>query len=187
MNERVPDRYPLYDHQGLHALLDAMTQQIAARFDRMPLLLVGVLRRGVPLAEQLHARLARQHPDWSIERIDLKVKRYSDDLRLLHPETRLDLGAGQATLDLAGRRMLVVDDVLYQGHSLFRVVEFLRSRGGEFIHAAVLVDRCAARLPVTAEIVGARLQIAPADVIECNIPPYEANWQIDLYRPGASG
>jgi pyrimidine operon attenuation protein/uracil phosphoribosyltransferase len=40
---------------------------------------------------------------------------------------------------------------------------------------------------VYADIVGVALQIAPDDVIECNVPPYENEFAIDLWRPAASG
>lgn len=178
----MSERFPLYDADGVAALLDGMARQAAAKLDDTPLTLIGVLRRGAPLADALHARLLQLRKGWQIERIDLKVKRYSDDLQLLHQDTLLETTAEQASRQFTGRRLLVVDDVLYQGHSLFRVLEYLRARHAESIHAAVLVDRAVTRLPIRADIVGATLQIAPADVIECNVPPYEPQWRIDLYR-----
>ena len=48
---------------------------------------------------------------------------------------------------------------------------------------AVLVDRCAQRLPLRADIVGLTLQIAPEDVIECNVPPFEEVFAVDVWRP----
>ena len=51
------------------------------------------------------------------------------------------------------------------------------------IRAAVLADRCVAQLPVHADIVGIRLQVAPGDVVECNVPPYEDELRIELLRP----
>ena len=39
-------------------------------------------------------------------------------------------------------------------------------------------------MPVRADIVGLTLKIAPGDVIECNVPPYEADFAVDLWRPG---
>lgn len=179
----MAERFPLYSRAGVETLLDDMARQALAALDTGPLTLVGVLRRGGPLAEALERRLRAARPDWDIERIDLKVKRYSDDLRLLHPETRLEADPEQSGRDFSARRLLVVDDVLYQGHSLFRVLEFLHRHGAEAVHAAVLVDRCVNRLPVFAQIVGARLRIAPTDVVECNVPPYESELRIDLYRP----
>ncbi|HRQ48336.1 MAG TPA: phosphoribosyltransferase family protein, partial [Rhodocyclaceae bacterium] len=126
------ERFTLYDRAGVEALLDDMARQVAA-FDATPLVIVGVLRRGAPLAEALESRLRGLRPAWSIERIDLKVQRYGDDLRLLHPETRLEADVTQRKLEFAGRRVLIVDDVLYHGHSLLRVLEFLRTHGADSV------------------------------------------------------
>lgn len=175
-------RFRLYDAAALEGVIDAMARQIAMRFDATPLTLVGVRRRGVPLAERLHQRVARLRPEWVIERIELDVKRYGDDLTLLHPDTRLSATDQQQHADFSGRRLVVVDDVLYQGHSAAAVLEFLRARKAADVHLAMLVDRCCATLPVQADIVGLKLQIAPQDVIECNVPPFEPEFAIDLLR-----
>jgi len=50
------------------------------------------------------------------------------------------------------------------------------------IHAALLIDRCCAALPVRADIVGLSLQVAPDDVVECQVPPYEDEFRIDILR-----
>jgi pyrimidine operon attenuation protein/uracil phosphoribosyltransferase len=47
----------------------------------------------------------------------------------------------------------------------------------------VLVDRGAAKLPVRSDIAGVRLDVAPTDIIECNVPPYEAEFKIELLQP----
>jgi pyrimidine operon attenuation protein/uracil phosphoribosyltransferase len=46
----------------------------------------------------------------------------------------------------------------------------------------VLVDRDVARLPVRTDVVGVRLDVAPGDVIECNVPPYEGELRIELLK-----
>lgn len=178
-------RFRLYDTRELDAVLDRMARQAALLIGDRPATLVGVLRRGSPLADMLAERIQRLAPRAQLARTDLKVKRYGDDLTLLHPDTRLDASPEQVEADFTGRAVIVVDDVLYQGHSVLKVVEFLRSRHPESIHVAVLVDRCCARLPVVADIVGVRMQIAPDDVIECNVPPYESEFRVDLWRPRA--
>ncbi|MBS1137182.1 MAG: putative phosphoribosyltransferase, partial [Proteobacteria bacterium] len=66
------------------------------------------------------------------------------------------------------------------------VLAYLAQRGARAIHAAVLVDRCVAQVPVRAAIVGLRLQVAPGDVVECYVPPYEEEFGIRLLRPGAT-
>lgn len=184
-------RFRLYDARQLEPVIRRMARQIADRLDGEPVVLVGLLRRGVPLAERIAAALAQLPDAPSVIRRDLAVKRYGDDLTLLHPDTRLE-DAGEAGEPagpvLAGSHVVLVDDVLYQGHSMARVLEWARAHGAASITAAVLVDRMVRRLAVCADVVGLRLQIAPDDVIECNVPPYETEFAIDLMRlPPAHG
>lgn len=174
------DRFRLYSEVDLEIVVDDMARQAAALLDATPTVLLGVLRRGAPLADRLLARI-RVHAPWAeVERIDLKVKRYADNLELLHPDTSLEAPHGA---DLMNRRVIVVDDVLYQGYSLMRVFEWLATQKPAHVHAAVLVDRERHRMPVRADIVGLTLKIAPEDVIECNVPPYETDFAVDLWRP----
>lgn len=174
----------LYDTARLEAVIDGMARQAAGLFSgREPLAVVGVLRRGAPLADRIGDAMVRRYGMPAPLRLDLKVKRYADDLRLLHPETLLREDASQAALDLRGYGLLVVDDVLFTGHSLLRVVAHLAERQPAVIRVAVLVDRGAAQLPVRADVTGVRLDIAPADIIECNVPPYETDFRIELLQP----
>jgi pyrimidine operon attenuation protein/uracil phosphoribosyltransferase len=64
-----------------------------------------------------------------------------------------------------------------------RILSYLSQRQAQAIHAAVLVDRCVAQVPVRAAIVGLRLQVAPGDVVECHVPPFEKDFRIELLRP----
>ena len=186
--EKVPgQRFCLYDAVALDVVLDRMA---CAAFPLLagaedPLLL-GILRRGAPLAEMLQAKLKANH-GLDVQRFGLKLKRYGDDLTLLHPDTQLTESAEFSVRDVSRSTILVVDDVLYQGHSLARVQTYLVSRGAPMIRAAVLADRCCAVLPVRADIVGVHLQVAPNDVVECNVPPYEETFKIEVLRPDVPG
>ena len=174
------DRFRLYDADALAPVLDDMARQALGLLDDLPTVLLGMLRRGAPLADRLHAAMQARQPGVQLRRLDVKVKRYADTLELLHPETALEPPADSA---IQGCRVIVVDDVLYQGYSLFRVFEWLRAEQAAAVHAAVLVDRQRHRLPVCADVVGLTLKIAPHDVIECNVPPYETDFAVDLWRP----
>lgn len=180
-------RFCLYDDRALGAVLDRMADEAAAllRAAEDPLLL-GVLRRGAPLAEMLQARL-REARGLVLPRYALKLERYADDLALVHPDTRLTENAEFAARDVSRATVLIVDDVLWLGHSLARASTYLSQRGAPVIRAAVLVDRCVARLPVRADIVGIRMQIAAGDVVECHVPPYEPDLAIELLRPALPG
>lgn len=188
-DERVsPDpvpsqRFCLYDRAALEVVLDRMSAAAAALLRGAPdPVLLGILRRGAPLAEMLQTRLKARYA-FDVPRYALKLKRYADNLALLHPDTELTENAEFSARDVSRSTVLIVDDVLYLGHSLARVSTYLSQRGTPVIRAAVLVDRHVAHLPVRADIVGIHLQIAAGDVVECHVPPYEDELAIELVRP----
>ncbi|MEJ5212111.1 MAG: phosphoribosyltransferase family protein [Burkholderiales bacterium] len=184
MSQVPGQRFCLYDPAQLAAVLDGMAWQAAGLLTgRQDVIVVGILRRGAPLADLLLERLSRDFRIPGLSRLDLAIKRYADDLTLLHPETRLMENPAHAGLDLTGRSLIVVDDVMYKGYSMLRAVEYLAGKGAAEIRTAVLVDRGAAKLPVRTDIVGVTLDVAPTDIIECNVPPYETTLKIDLLRP----
>jgi pyrimidine operon attenuation protein/uracil phosphoribosyltransferase len=176
----------LYAPAQLDAVVADMARQAAGLLTgRTRICIVGILRRGAPLADRLHACLARDHGLRDCTRLDLQIQRYADDLTLLHPETRLTENPEHAHIDLTGHTVLVVDDVMYRGHSMLRAVTYLAAKQAAEIRTVVLVDRGAARLPVRADIVGVRLDVAPTDIVECNVPPYESAFRIDLMQPAS--
>lgn len=178
----------LYDETQLELVLSDMAQSLATRLDRAdPVAVVGILRRGAPLADRLAAALQRHHGMPAPLRLDLRIKRYEDDLTLLHPETRLDENEEQRALELKGYTVVVVDDVLYTGNSMLRAVAWLAQKQPRRIIVVTLADRCVTRLPIHADVVGIRLQVAPPDVVECNVPPYEPSFRIELLKLEAGG
>lgn len=174
----------LYQTAQIDAVLDNMAWQAAGFLTtKQRIMIVGILRRGAPLAEMLHKKLINQFDLADISLMNLQIKRYADDLTLLHPETKLTENPMQASLDLRDTTILVVDDVIFRGHSMLRAVEYLARKSAAEIRTAVLVDRGANKLPVRVDVAGVRLDVAPPDIIECNVPPYETEFKIDLLKP----
>ena len=176
-------RFLVYAPDQMQPVIDAMARQAAPLLaGHEKIAVIGILRRGAPLADRVVASLRKQFNLPQPLRLDLKVKRYADDLTLLHPQTQLTEQPGQASLDLKDHALLVVDDVLYTGNSLLRVIEWLNAKSPSAIYTAVLADRHVSQLPVRADVVGVHLQVAPPDVVECHVPPYEALFQIEILR-----
>lgn len=174
----------LYGPVELERILDAISDTLVARLQGVERIsLVGVLRRGAPLADILHERLRKILHRADVDRIDLSIKRYADDLKLLHPQTQLTEQPEHADIDLSGRVVVLVDDVLYGGFSLNKAVQYLLSKGAKAIITAVLVDRLCAKLPIHADVTGLKLQVAPGNIIECHVPPFEPLFQIVLVQP----
>lgn len=182
---QAPARTCLYDSGQLEAVLDDIARRTAGLLTGTgEIVLAGIRRRGAPLARELARRLARGFGIRASDHVELDIKRYADDLSLIYPETRLTEDPAHAGLDLTGRSVVVVDDVIYGGHSLLHAVQYLAHKKAAEIRTVVLVDRGAAKLPVRVDVAGVRLDVAAADIIECWIPPFESDWGVYLVQRG---
>ncbi|WP_181918460.1 MULTISPECIES: phosphoribosyltransferase family protein [unclassified Wenzhouxiangella] len=164
------------DADGVEGLLDELAGRIAPHIGASTVL-VGIVRRGKPLAEMLADRLARdhgRHPEIGV----LELKRYSDSLELLHHRPHLD--DDELDVDIEDRHMILVDDVLYTGETMFHAACYLRAEGATHIQTAFLCARPGLKMPVHADFVGARFDIRPDWVIHCTVPPYESHLGIEL-------
>lgn len=146
-----------------------LSNRIYTRFEEAPTV-VGIRRRGVPLVRRIVAHLNRDH-DWNPAVGEITLKRYSDDLTLLH--NRPKLAEDSLTVDVEGEDVLLVDDVLYTGRTLLRATEFLLDAGAERVSGGVLCARDYPEVPVEASFVGLRLDVGPENVIKVQVPPYE--------------
>ena len=181
MTPTAETRTVLYTGDELNDVLDQMAADLASLLrPSTHVTLVGVLRRGAPLSDLLRERLTVRLPALAVERLDLAIKRYADDLSLLHPQTQLTEKPEHAGIDLSGRTVVVVDDLLYRGFSLNRAVEYLVAKGAERIISVVLADRVCAVLPLRADVAGLKLQVAPGRIVEFQVPPYEPTFQLVL-------
>lgn len=184
----IGSRLLLYSTSQLSAVVETMARRIYGILGGCTkVAIVGVLRRGAPLADMLTELLVHQHGMGRPLRIDFSVKRYADDLTLLYPETRIEEPHELASVDLSGYHVLIVDDVIHGGYSLLRVVEALTKKMPAKIRVACLVDRGISALPIRSDVTGLVLQIASQDLIEVHVPPYEPVFQCVLNkRPNGS-
>jgi pyrimidine operon attenuation protein/uracil phosphoribosyltransferase len=122
------------------------------------LVVVGIERRGVQLADRLVARIEK-HEGVPVARGALDITLYRDDLQTVGP--RPVVGRTQLPLTLDGRRVVIVDDVLYTGRTIRAALDELADFGRPArIALAVLVDRGGRELPIHADIVGRSVEVA---------------------------
>jgi len=116
------------------------------------LALVGIRSRGVPLARRLAAKMnAIEAADIPVGTLDINL--YRDDLSTIadHPV----LHASELPFALDGRRLILVDDVLFTGRTIRAALDALIDHGRPAsIRLAVLIDRGHRDLPIRADIVG---------------------------------
>ena len=114
--------------------------------------LLGIPTRGVPLARRLAARIAAfEGFDVPVGVLDITL--YRDDLRLQATRAVGHTEIPPGGLD--GRRIILVDDVLFSGRTVRAALDALKDLGRpRAVQLAVLVDRGHRELPIRADYVG---------------------------------
>ncbi|MBU0549292.1 MAG: bifunctional pyr operon transcriptional regulator/uracil phosphoribosyltransferase PyrR [Candidatus Omnitrophica bacterium] len=131
------------------------------------LCLIGIRNRGAYLAKRL-ADCIKQIETEIIPVGILDITLYRDDLTLIAPQPVVH--KTEIDFDIAGKNIVLVDDVLYTGRTvraaLDAMVDFGRPRS---IQLAVLVDRGHRELPIRADYVGKNIPTADNEMIEVRL------------------
>ena len=141
------------DAQRIARSLARIAHEILERNHQIDeLALIGIRRRGVPLAKRLaHAIHEINHSDVPTGALDITL--YRDDLMLKPPRPLEDTSIPEGGVDDA--LVILVDDVLYSGRSVRSALDALRDLGRpRIVQLAVLVDRGHRELPLRADYVG---------------------------------
>ncbi|SMB94519.1 pyrimidine operon attenuation protein / uracil phosphoribosyltransferase [Thermanaeromonas toyohensis ToBE] len=116
------------------------------------LVLVGIRRRGVPLAERLQ-RIIEEIEGVKLPLGILDITLYRDDLTTLssHPI----IHRTEIPFNITGKKVVLVDDVLFTGRTVRAALDALMDLGRpQNIQLAVLIDRGHRELPIRADYVG---------------------------------
>jgi pyrimidine operon attenuation protein / uracil phosphoribosyltransferase len=131
------------------------------------LVLVGIQRRGVELAERI-ARIIEHQEGARIPRGAIDITLYRDDLELVGPKPVI--GETRLPGDLAGTHVVIVDDVLYTGRTVRAALDELADFGRpRRISLCVLVDRGGRELPIQADVVGKATKVGPGERVDVRI------------------
>jgi len=143
------------------------------------LVLMGVQRRGVQLAEMLRAEIQRSDGvEVGMGSIDITL--YRDDLMTVGPrpvvgESRIPPGGVD---DVA---VVIVDDVLYTGRTVRAALNELGDWGRPSrIDLCVLVDRGGRELPIQPDVVGKTVTVLPDQTVEVLVPELDDRLAVEL-------
>ena len=131
------------------------------------LVLVGVHRRGVPLAERLAARISKVE-SVNVPVAALDITFYRDDLSTIDdkPVVKKSL----LPFPVEGQTVILVDDVLYTGRTTRAALDALVDQGRpRRVELCVLIDRGHRELPIQADYVGRHVQTSDSEVIEVRL------------------
>lgn len=131
------------------------------------LMLVGIERRGVPLAERLAQTIGGiESATPPVETLDTIP--YRDDLPKTSP--RPEEKPAPPSFSVDGRKVILVDDVLFTGRTTRAALDALLAFGRpQRVELCVLIDRGHRELPILANYVGRSLQTSDTEVIEVRL------------------
>jgi pyrimidine operon attenuation protein/uracil phosphoribosyltransferase len=128
------------------------------------LALVGIKRRGVPLAERL-GKLISAIEKRPIDTGSLDIQFYRDDLSTAG--VRPIVTAGSIGCNVEGRDVVICDDVLYTGRTVRAALDALFDHGRpRRVQLCVLIDRGHRELPIEATYVGKHVPTSSREIIE---------------------
>jgi pyrimidine operon attenuation protein / uracil phosphoribosyltransferase len=171
VSTHVPDRLAvktLLDAEGLERTLSRIAHEVIERNDDLGrLALVGIHRRGVPLAERLAALIEeRSGEEVELGAVDITFHRDDTTPAVEQPVVH----ATALDFELRGMTVVLVDDVLYTGRTIRAAIETLFEHGRPArVQLAVLVDRGHRELPIRPDYVGKNLPTARSERIQVEL------------------
>ena len=147
------------------------------------LVLVGIQRRGVPLAKRLASEI-EEHEGTTLPVGALDIEVYRDDARRGHAP---NVKGPDLQFGLDGATVVLVDDVLYTGRTIRAAMDALREFGRpQAVRLAVLVDRGHRELPIRADHVGKNVPTSREEVVRVRVAEVDGEDAVDIEQAATS-
>lgn len=176
----MPESSIILNGQAIHRAITRIAHEIAERNeDGHSVVLVGIQRGGVPLAESLSNVLVGIW-NHSVPTGRLDVSMHRDDL---DQRAAPNVQPTVIPFDISGKTVVLIDDVLFSGRTIRAAMDALNDFGRpRRIQLAVLVDRGHRELPIKADFVGKNMPTAISETVRVRLGQHGAEDQVVLER-----
>jgi pyrimidine operon attenuation protein/uracil phosphoribosyltransferase len=160
----LKEKAEIIDADGLRRIVSRIAHEIVERNKGVEdLVLVGIRRRGVPLAKRMSDKI-KEFEGRSPHEGSLDITLYRDDLSTVSHQPVV--GSSEIPIDINNKVVVLVDDVLFTGRTvraaMDALIDFGRPRA---IQLAVVIDRGHRELPIRADFVGKNVPTSRKEVI----------------------
>lgn len=169
----------IMDSQAINRALTRISHEIVERnSDADEICLVGIIRRGAPLADMLCEK---------INALGVKTKKGYLDITLYRDDLSEDgcqptVNSSKLDFSVTGKTVIMVDDVLYTGRTARAAMDAIISFGRPAkIQLATLIDRGHRELPIVADYVGKNVPTSRSEVIVVKLPPFDEETSVAIY------
>ena len=173
-------RANLMNETDMHRALKRMSHEIAEHNHGCEnVVLLGIRRRGVPLAMQLAKNiLAIEGVSVPVGELDITYYRDDREHDKRMPVTH-DIGLD---FEITGKDVVLVDDVLFTGRTVRAALDAVSKIGrAATIQLAVLIDRGHRELPVRADYVGKNVPSSKNEIVSVKVESYDGTTCVNLY------
>lgn len=146
------------------------------------LVLVGIKTRGAPIAKRLQEKI-KQIEDVSLPIGVLDITLYRDDLKKATESNEPELKDTNISADLTGKKVILIDDVLYTGRTVRAAMDATMDLGRPAqVQLAVLVDRGHRELPIRADYVGKNIPTSEKEIVVVQVEEIDQSDQVAIYE-----
>ena len=176
---RLREKGRLMSASEIERTLVRLAHEIVERNDGAANLgLVGIKRRGVPLAQRI-GKLIETIEKAPVQTGVLDISFYRDDLSTR--DVRLVVEKGEIGFDVNGRDIILMDDVLYTGRTIRAALDALFDHGRpRSVQLLVLIDRGHRELPIEARFIGRTVPTSRREIIEVKLKEIDNDEQVIL-------
>ena len=169
------------DSNGIRRILSRIAHEIVERHQGVEdLALVGIRTRGLPLAQRITDAI-QSFEDAETPVYELDIRPYRDDIPRPRPRPRLRPVAEGSPMEVEGKRIVLVDDVLYTGRTARAALDALTDLGRpRRVQLAVLVDRGHRELPIRADYVGKNIPTSRGETVRVRVAEVDGSDEVVL-------
>ena len=162
------DKAEIMDESGIMRAVTRIAHEIIERNKGVENVhLIGIQRRGVPLAKMIAAKI-REVENKEVPVGILDITFYRDDLSMLseHPV----INGTEINFSVQDKIIVLVDDVLYTGRTARSAIDAIMDIGRpKMIQLAILIDRGHRELPIRADYVGKNVPTSKTEMVNVKL------------------